>query len=94
MPREDLELTCSEDRLVWETKGFGGGLFLFLHTFVMISAALQVERAFYSALHKSQYFSGELPINETVVEAIREMVFEGRRGTGEVERGGNQVGDE
>ena len=46
-PDEDLELTCSADSLEWETRGFVGDLFLLFHTFVMISASLQVERTFY-----------------------------------------------
>ena len=37
---DDLWLLCTENGLIWEPEGSKGGIFMFLHTFVMISAAL------------------------------------------------------
>lgn len=63
-------LICYDDGLEWHSQGTLGGLFMLLHTIVMITSALQVERAFYSVLHHTQYFDGELPINESVMKSI------------------------
>lgn len=68
VPEEDLMLQCEEDGLIWHNNGFRGFFFIFAHTFLMITAALQVERTFYAILHKTSYFQGEIPLTHSVIE--------------------------
>ena len=67
---EDKMMTCSEDGLVWKVETGTGDFFMFLHTFLMISAAMQVERVFYKILVDTSYFDVDLPLTKEVVDFV------------------------
>lgn len=63
-------ISCLEDGLTWTTNNTTGGFFMFLHTFIMIGAAIQVERVFYKVLIETSFFDGDLPITNEVVDCV------------------------